>query len=111
MRLAAGLSFLAVLSALWAPVSMLAEEVRTGQLGGLCSATAASASNPDAPGDSPQIGLQCDLCGTIGLILPPLVACAVPSFAGYHVAVADTPANLATAIPGLPFSRGPPAAL
>lgn len=89
---------------------MLAEEVRTGQLGGLCSVSALSAPNPDSPDDAPHSGLHCDLCGTIGLILPPLVACTVPSFAGHHVAIADTPANLATAIPGLPFSRGPPPA-
>lgn len=90
---------------------MLAEEVRTGQLGGLCSASALSAPSPDSPDNAPDSGMRCDLCGTIGLILPPLVACAVPSFADHDVAVADSPANLATAIPGLPFSRGPPPAL
>ena len=37
VRLAAFMAFLAVLSALWAPVSMLAQEVRTGQLGGGCA--------------------------------------------------------------------------
>jgi len=110
-RLAACLSFLALLSALWAPVSMLAEEVRTGQLGNFCSASALSAHNPDSPGDALHSGSNCELCGTIGLIPPSLAVCAVPFFAGHRVAVADFPADLATTISGLPFSRGPPSVL
>ena len=36
-RLAAFLSFVAVLSALLVPVSMLAQDVQNGELGGVCS--------------------------------------------------------------------------
>lgn len=109
-RLAAFLGFLAVLSALAAPVSMLAEEVRTGQLGGICSLnSAASGSNADAgSGDAPQAGSRCDLCGALGWALPPLAVSVLPTFAGQQVAAQDVPANLAAVVAGLPFSRGPP---
>ena len=111
-RLAAFLSFLAVLSALVAPLSMLAEEVRTGQLGGLCSASAVSGISADAgSGDAPQAGAHCDLCASLGWALPPLPVAAIPCFAGEQVAAADFPADVVTTNPGLPFSRGPPALL
>ena len=106
------MAFLAVLSALWAPVSMLAQEVRTGQLGGICSAAAvwqgddASSSNPDgAPGQSAS---HCEMCGALGWALPPLALSVLPSFAGQQVAAQNVPAALAPAVTGLPFSRGPP---
>ena len=107
------MAFLAVLSALWAPVSMLAQDVRTGQLGGLCSASAvwhdgdaSSGTNPDsAPGQSAS---HCEMCGALGWALPPLVVSVLPSFAGQHVAAQDVPAALTPAVTGLPFSRGPP---
>lgn len=109
-RLAAWLGFLAVLSALAAPVSMLAEEVRTGQLGGLCSAGKAPAAQADADeGAALQAGAHCDWCGSMGLALPPLPL-AVVSFAP-----ADSQLAVQAFAPrgafdtGLPFSRGPPA--
>ena len=109
-RLAAWLSFLAVLSALWAPVSMLAQDVRTGQLGGICSVNTDLASASDAgSGDAPQAGMHCDLCASLGWVPPPLAVAAIPCFPGQQVAAVDFPANLTAAIPGLPFSRGPPA--
>ena len=112
------MAFLAVLSALWAPVSMLAQEVRTGQLGGICSAgsatavwhvdDASSSTNPDgAPGQSAS---HCEMCGALGWALPPLALSVPPSFAGQQVAAQDVPAALAPAVTGLPFSRGPPSA-
>ena len=109
------MAFLAVLTALWAPVSMLAQEVRTGQLGGLCSASASwhdndassgANSNPDnAPG---QGASHCEMCGALGWALPPLVVSVLPSFAGQQVAAQDVSAALTPAVTGLPFSRGPP---
>jgi len=110
-RLAAWLAFLAVLSALWAPVSMLAQDVKTGKLGGICSVNTVSSdagSNAD-DGDAGSTGLRCDLCGSLGLVLPPLPVAASPCFTGTAVAVADVPAAAGAAVPGLPFSRGPPA--
>lgn len=109
-RLAAFLGFLAVLSALAAPVSMLAEEVRTGQLGGICSLNnAAPASSADAgSGAVPQAGSHCELCGALGWALPPLAISVIPSFAGQQLAALYVPANPAAAVTGLPFSRGPP---
>ena len=100
-----------MLSALLAPVSLLAEEVRTGKLGGICSLTTGSISsaNSDAgSGAAPHAGTHCDLCGTPGWLPPALAVCAIPCFAGQQVAVADFPATVAVRPPGLPFSRGPP---
>jgi hypothetical protein len=112
-RFAAFLSFLAVLSALVAPASMLAQEVRTGKLGGICTLTTASPGSPDAAdsgnGSLPKAGSHCELCGSLGLVLPPLPVASIPCAPGTQVADASSPAHLAESIPGLPFSRGPPA--
>jgi len=110
-RLAAWLAFLAVLSALWAPVSMLAQDVQTGKLGGICSAnTSSSAAGDVSDGDAGSTGLRCDLCGSPGLVLPPLPVAPAACFSGTPVAVAAVPAVIGAAVPGLPFSRGPPSA-
>lgn len=110
--LAVFFSFLAVLSVLVAPASMLAEAVRTGQLGGICSVNAVSGSSADtASGDAPQAGAHCDLCASLGWALPSLPVTTIPCFAGEQVAAADFPADVVAANPGLPFSRGPPALL
>lgn len=112
-RLATWLSFLAVAAALWAPVSMLAQDVRTGKLGGICTVntfdTASADSSTPADGDAAPSGMRCDLCGSLALVLPALPEAAAPCFTGNQVAVADFPAAASAAIPGLPFSRGPPA--
>ncbi len=112
-RLATWLSFLAVAAALWAPVSMLAQDVRTGKLGGICSVNtfdvASADSGAPADGDAVQSGMRCDLCGSLALVLPALPEVAVPRFTGNEVVAADFPAATSAAIPGLPFSRGPPA--
>ena len=87
-RLAAWLSFLAVLSALVAPVSMLAQDVRAGKLGGICSVNTASANDSDSSDGSPaQAGMYCDLCGSVGLALPALQVAAIPCFPGTRAAV------------------------
>ncbi|UUZ67485.1 hypothetical protein LP416_22870 [Polaromonas sp. P2-4] len=100
-----------MLSALLAPVSMLAEEVRTGKLGGLCSASkTSSATNLDVgDGSAAQAGLHCDWCASLGMALPPLPVSAIPCFAGHQVVALDYPANIVATVTGLPFSRGPPA--
>lgn len=108
-RLAAWLAFLAVLSALWAPVSMLAQDVQTGKLGGICSINTSSNAGGDASdGDAGATGLRCDLCASPGLVLPPLPLAATPCFSGTAVAASALPAAAGAAVPGLPFSRGPP---
>lgn len=109
-RFAIWLSFLAVLSALVAPASMLAEEVRTGKLGGLCSVNTVSASYSDSgSGDAAPAGSHCDWCASMGLAPPPLPVIAIPCFPGQRVAAVHLLAVADAAIPGLPFSRGPPA--
>lgn len=109
-RLAAWLGFLAVLSALWAPVSMLAQDVRSGQLSGICSVNTNLSSASDAGlDDAPPAAAHCNLCASLGWASPPLAVLAIPSFPGLQVVALDFPANFSAAIPGLPFSRGPPA--
>ncbi|MES2189600.1 MAG: hypothetical protein V4454_05715 [Pseudomonadota bacterium] len=112
-RFAAFLSFLAVVSALVAPASMLAEEVRTGKFGGVCALNSASQGSPDgadaANGSASKAGTHCELCGSLGMALPPLEVASIPCDPGTQVADASAPAHLAESIPGLPFSRGPPA--
>jgi hypothetical protein len=114
-RFAAFLSFVAVLSALLAPTSMLAEEVRTGKLGGICSAKSsvntslASQNAGDVGGGVSQTGSHCDLCGSLTLAPPPLPAAAMPALpTGDQLASLDRPIVLSGAIPGLPPGRGPP---
>lgn len=112
-RIAALLSFLAVMSALVAPVSMLAEEVRTGKLGGICTVNMASQGSPDGAdaGDSSgsKVASHCELCGSPSLALPPLPVASIPCDPGTMVAEVSAPAHRAESIPGLPFGRGPPA--
>lgn len=104
-----------MLLALVSPISMLAEEVRTGKLGGVCSLNALTASAPDAgtSGDSgtPATGSHCDLCGSLALALPQLAVVIIPSFPGSHVAAVFLPADVAASSFSLPFSRGPPVLL
>ncbi len=110
-RLAAFLGFLAVVSALLAPVSMLAEEVRTGQLGGVCSATAAWSQTGQAGDEAAGIGTHCDMCASLGWSLPPQPYTA-PSVPPVHTAgLVAVPTTWGTAVLGLPFSRGPPTTL
>lgn len=104
-RVAAFLSFVAVLLALVAPAITLAEEVRTGKLGGLCLANKAAGNN----GDVTPAGPHCDTCGSLAFVLPPFAQQALPSQPSQHVAGADLPFDLAARISGLPPSRGPPA--
>ena len=112
-RFAAWLGFLAVFSALLAPVSMLAEDMRTGKLGGLCTVAAggASASAGDLSGgdESSPAAAHCDLCGSTGPGLPPPCQASVfPAPVTAMVAVFQDAVRSASS-PGLPFSRGPPA--
>ncbi|MES2415829.1 MAG: DUF2946 family protein [Pseudomonadota bacterium] len=113
-RLAAFLGFLAIASALLAPVSMLAEDVRTGKLGGVCAVNTALHGNADAGtgnSDAQAAGSHCELCGSLGMALPPLAAASIPCMPGTVVAGVSQPAHRTGAVPGLPFSRGPPALL
>ena len=110
-RLAACLGFLAVLSALLTPVSMLAEEVRSGKLGGVCSISQALSGALEAGSEGqapPQSGSHCDFCISLALALPPIALMVVPCFAGHELIACHSLTNLATAVTGLPFSRGPP---
>ena len=103
-RVAAFLSFVAVLSALVAPAAMLAEEVRTGKLGGVCLVN----TSLDVSGDAVPAGSHCDSCGSLAFVLPPFVVQALPSNPGHHVGDVLLSFDLAARISGLPPSRGPP---
>lgn len=100
---------------------MLAQEVRTGKLGGICTVNAvfqggaaafdAGSEGNDGSGGSSlgHAASHCALCGALGLAMPPLLVVAIGSFAGTQVVGFALPTPGAAAIPGLPFSRGPPA--
>lgn len=108
-RLGVFLSFLAVLAALLAPLSLLAEEVRTGKLGGICSAGMVSTGSPDdGSGQPAPAASHCNWCSSLTLALPPLPVSSIPCFPGFEVADLALPADSPAAITGLPFSRGPP---
>ena len=108
-RIAAFLSFVAVLAALVAPAAMLAEDVRTGKLGGVCLVNTAANTAVDGSSDVTPTGSHCDMCGSLALGLPLFGAQAIPSQPGQQVAGVDLPFDLAAAVSGLPPSRGPPA--
>lgn len=107
-RLGVFLGLLAVLVALLAPLSLLVEEVRTGRLGAICSASATLAGHGDDGTGQPSSGSHCNWCGSAALALPPLPVSSIPCFAGLDVADLALPADAPAAITGLPFSRGPP---
>lgn len=94
---------------------MLAEDVRTGKLGGVCSlkSLTASALDADTSGGSgtPATGSHCDLCGSLAWALPLLAVVSIPSFPGSEVAAVFLPADVAASSVSLPFSRGPPVLL
>jgi len=114
-RLAVWLSFLAVLSALGAPVSALTLDVRSGKLGGVCNVQGApgaafnQASSP-ASGDAQDTAApdHCQWCGSSGLALVPTVLPASSPAPVQHLAAAPAPGARAMQVAGLPFSRGPP---
>ena len=115
VRFAAFLSFLAVASALFAPVAQLAEDVRTGRLGGVCSAVksavAGNASGAAPNGTAAEQHTHCDLCGSLALALPPVVTQPIPTQASRLLTMAAPPSELLRFGPGLPYSRGPPSLL
>jgi hypothetical protein len=89
---------------------MLAQDVRTGKLGGICSVNTASTAGADSSdSDAPPSGLRCDLCASTALALPPLPVAAIPCSPSSQLVAIEHPAADSAAIRGLPFSRGPPA--
>ena len=108
-RIAAFLSFVAVVSALVSPAFALAEEVRTGKLGGVCSvSTAVGEGGSGSSSEVAPAGSHCDSCGSLAFALPPFAAPALPSKPSRHVAGVLLSFDLAALVEGLPPSRGPP---
>lgn len=113
VRVAAFFSFLAILAALAAPLSVLAQEVRSGQLSGICSLNSpenASINAGNGPGNgAPHAGAHCELCASPGGAWLPMALVPGLWLAGRPQAVAPFPVVAGAAVAGLPFSRGPPA--
>lgn len=113
-RFTALLSLVAIFSVLVAPASLLAEEVRTGKLGGVCNVRAVSTA--DAQGSigangSPHASLHCEICGATTALPPPALAkVAMAGNSDSPVSVLKAVPRLSSAVAGLPFGRGPPAA-
>ena len=110
VRFAAFLSFLAVAAALLTPVAQLADDVRTGRLGGICNA-GKSAVAGNAMDDTAEDHAHCDLCGSLAALLPPVVAQPIPTQASRQLILAAPPSELVRFGLGLPYSRGPPSFL
>lgn len=105
-----GLSFLAVLCLLLAPASLLAQDLKSGKLGGVCVvAKAPSADNGTDEGSiEPAHEGHCPLC-SVSWGLPAAASQSALSPMGTAVAVARAIADPAALVTGLPFSRAPPA--
>jgi hypothetical protein len=67
-RIAAFFSFVALASALLAPSALLAKEVRTGKLGGLCGTSSVLIGDQGAA-DAASPQSHCDACGSSGAVL------------------------------------------
>ena len=110
VRFAALLSFLAVAAALFTPVAQLAEDVRNGRLGGVCSAGKSVAAGT-VMGENAEDHVHCDLGGSLALALPPITAQSIPTQPNRQLVLATSPSELARFGLGLPYSRGPPSFL
>jgi len=84
---------------------MLAEDVRTGQLGGLCSVAGDNQAGND---DASLANGHCALCGSTNLGLPPLYQADADPVAASAMVVVFKNGVRSAALSGLPFSRGPP---
>lgn len=102
-RLAFWLSLLALCSALIAPASVLAEEVRTGKWIGLCGAGLASGQDGHAAGEDGH----CDLCALPALALPPEASALRAWACGFSLLPGHGAGVLVTAS-ARPLIRGPP---
>lgn len=103
-RLASWLSLVALCSALLAPASVLAQELRAGHWIGLCGTGSDLAPAGTQDGSD---GGHCGLCALPGLALPP----GSRAFGGPMVqamGVTSLPAGLPAAAPALAAIRGPP---
>ena len=106
--MASWLGLLAVLSALGAPVALLAQELVTGKLGGLCRAELAPIGLAQTGTESAPNTGHCDLCSAPALAMPPSTGLSWSAPAGLQQARRLVRANPLALGPGLPFSRGPP---
>ena len=102
------LSFVAMASLLLVPASLLAQDLQSGKLGGVCTVVKASGAGdlPDEANASQAHG-HCPLCAASWGLLPSgalLNVCTAPALASPLVASADPAAR----VTGLPFSRAPP---
>jgi hypothetical protein len=102
------LSFLAVLSALAAPVSVLAQDVGSGKFGGLCFAEPMVDGVQQGAPEPAHPGGHCSLCASAGLVPPPLATASQAAVFSHALALRMAPSNRAVIVSGLPFSRGPP---
>ena len=105
-RVAAFFSFLAIAGALLAPGSMLAEEVRTGKLSGLCAASTSAADAGIA--DILAENTHCDSCGSLAFTLPSFTAQGLCGKPDGRISQVRPAFGLAVLVAGLPPSRGPP---
>ena len=97
-----------MLSALVAPVSLLAQDVGSGKLGGLCFAEPVMNGPVQGERSSWHPGSHCNLCASSGLALPPLTVFTQAPALSFELPLRMPFSGRAVIVSGLPFSRGPP---
>ena len=98
-----------MLSALVAPISLLAQDVGSGKLGGICYVEPVMDSPQQGEPASLHPGGHCSLCASSALVTPPLAVFTQAPVLSYALALRMSPSDRAVIVSGLPFSRGPPA--
>ncbi len=97
-----------MLSALCAPVSLLAQDVGSGKLGGLCFVEPMMDGPLQDEPSSWHLGGHCNLCASSGLALPPLAVFTQAPALSFERLLGIAHSDRAVIVSGLPFSRGPP---
>lgn len=91
------------MAALAGPASRLAEEIRTGQLGGVCLVNSLAAGSNEA-----AAAPHCDLCGSFAIDLPKNAFQIFTGFDSHRSFTGIAFVGPAARGIGLPPSRGPP---
>jgi len=97
-----------VVAALVAPVSLLAQDVGSGKLGGLCAAGPVTDGLQIGESAPSHPGGHCSLCASTGLAQLPLAVFTQAPALSYELAMRMAPSDRAVIVSGLPYSRGPP---
>jgi len=97
-----------VVVALAAPVSLLAQDVGSGKLGGLCTAELVTDHMQQGEPELSHPGAHCSWCSSAGLVSLALAVFTPTPVLSDELAPHMASSGRAVTVSGLPFSRGPP---